>query len=411
MADSYDVVIVGGGIAGSGLATVLARGGKSVLLLEKSETFKDMVRGEWIAPWGVIEARRNGLYDDLAKASSHHLTYHVEYGDGIDPAEADAQKLDLSGFLPNVPGPLAIGHPQACQALFDAAAAAGATTVRGIGEIEVHGGASPSVSYTKDGVAHEATCRLIVGADGRGSAVRRAAGIELHQDPTHHFFAGMLVDNAEGWPQELETMGTEGDVQFFAFPQGGKRVRLYLSYGVDQKSRFAGEGSEQRFIEAFRLATVPKSGALAGATIAGPCNSIPNQSTWTDSPVAPGIVLIGDAAGYNDPIIGQGLSIAMRDVRTVSEAILSTNEWNDALFAPYAEERAERMRRLRFAASLDSMVHAEFGPEAEARKIRFRERVAGDPSFALARAGVMIGPEMLPPECFSDAEWERLASV
>ncbi len=411
MPDSYDVVIVGGGIAGSGLATVLARGGKTVLLLEKSDVFRDMVRGEWIAPWGVIEAHRTGLYDVLASASQHHLTYHVEYGDGIDPAEAEAQTLNLSAFLPNVPGPLAIGHPQACQALFDAAAGAGAVTVRGITDVEVHGGASPTVTYVKDGAAQEVRCRLVVGADGRGSAVRRQAGIELHQDPTHHFFAGMLVDNAADWPQDVETMGTENDVQFFAFPQGGKKVRLYLSYSVEQKSRFAGEGAEQRFADAFRLTTVPKSGALAGATIAGPCHSIPNQSTWTDSPIAPGIVLIGDAAGYNDPIIGQGLSISLRDVRIVSEALLGSDVWNLELLTPYAEERTERMRRLRFAASLDSFVHAEFGEEATARKLRFRARTASDPAFALARAGVMIGPEMLPPDCFTDAEWERVTSV
>jgi menaquinone-9 beta-reductase len=35
------------------------------------------------------------------------------------------------------------------------------------------------------------------------------------------------------------------------------------------------------------------------------------------------VVLVGDAAGHNDPIIGQGLSIALRDVRLVGEAILA----------------------------------------------------------------------------------------
>ncbi|WBL37472.1 FAD-dependent oxidoreductase [Tepidiforma flava] len=83
--ERYDVIIVGGGIAGSGLATVLARAGRSVLVLERTEQFRDVVRGEWIAPWGVVEARRTGLYDVLAGVSQHHLPYHVEYGEGIDP--------------------------------------------------------------------------------------------------------------------------------------------------------------------------------------------------------------------------------------------------------------------------------------------------------------------------------------
>ena len=55
MESTYDLIIVGGGIAGGGLATVMARAGKSVLLLEKTTEYRDMVRGEWIAPWGVVE--------------------------------------------------------------------------------------------------------------------------------------------------------------------------------------------------------------------------------------------------------------------------------------------------------------------------------------------------------------------
>ena len=88
MTTTYDLVIVGGGIAGSGLATVMARAGKRVLLLEKSTEFKDMVRGEWLAPWGVAEARRTGLYEVLAGANDHHITYHVGYDGSTTSEEA-----------------------------------------------------------------------------------------------------------------------------------------------------------------------------------------------------------------------------------------------------------------------------------------------------------------------------------
>ena len=58
MSETVDVAIVGAGIGGSALAVTLAKGGLSVLLLEKSLEHKDVVRGEWLAPWGVEEANQ-----------------------------------------------------------------------------------------------------------------------------------------------------------------------------------------------------------------------------------------------------------------------------------------------------------------------------------------------------------------
>jgi hypothetical protein len=94
----------------------------------------------------------------------------------------------------------------------------------------------------------------------------------------------------------------------------------------------------------------------------------------------------------------------MRDVRVVSELLLGSDNWNAALLTPYGEERTERMRRLRVAAQMDSIVHAEFGPEATARKLR----IVGNPTIGMARSASMVGPEMLPAEAFTD---EALAAV
>lgn len=122
----YDLIVAGGGIGGSALAAVMAQAGSRVLLLEASEVYEDRVRGEWIAPWGVKEVQRLGLYDLLMKAGGHHVATHVTY-DESRPAEAsEAEPLPLSIFAEGVPGPLCLGHPRHCQTLFDAAVAAGA---------------------------------------------------------------------------------------------------------------------------------------------------------------------------------------------------------------------------------------------------------------------------------------------
>ena len=77
MGEQYDVVIIGGGIAGSGLATMLARGGKEVLLLEQTNAYSDIVRGEIMSQWGVKEADAMGLLDALLGAGAHFVNMHL----------------------------------------------------------------------------------------------------------------------------------------------------------------------------------------------------------------------------------------------------------------------------------------------------------------------------------------------
>lgn len=400
----HEIVIVGGGIGGSALAAVLAQRGVDVLLLEQSAVFEDRVRGEWIAPWGVIETRRLGLYDLLVAAGGHHLARHITYDESRTPEEAEARTLPLSMFFPDVPGPLAIGNPHHCQTLFDEAVRRGAKGLRGARVTTIEPGAAPTVTYVHDDVEKTVLCRLIVGADGRTSFVRERAGIALHQDRPHHWFAGLLVEDAHRWPDDLQAIGTEDDFAFLVFPQGDGRIRLYGSYGLEQKRRFAGPDGARAFLDAFRMQCSPLNEAIANATPAGPLLSYLNNDSWTDEPYAEGVVLVGDAAGWNDPIIGQGLSITYRDVRIVSHIL----ETGDRDFAPYAEERAERMRRLRLAAGITSVFDAEFGEGPKARRRRHFEETAEDPMLGAHGFAVMAGPETLPPEVFTEAHRARV---
>lgn len=403
MTEHYDLVIVGGGIGGGALATNMARAGHSVLVLEKSDVYRDHVRGEWIAPWGVVELKVLGLYDAARAAGGHHLARHRPSEVGLSAEMAAMMSLDLSALLPGIPGPLCIGHPRLCQLFADQAAAAGATVLRPVSDVRIELDGTPAVEYAIKGERRHATCRLVVGADGRGSLVRKAAGIELHRDPTHHLFAGMLVEGATDWPADMQTIGSEGDVHFLVFPQGGGRARLYLGYPSDQPRRLAGAQGPRAFLDAFRLESLPECESLCAAEPAGPCHSYPNEDTWTDAFARPGVVLIGDAAGSNDPIIGQGLSITLRDVRLVRDALLSEREWTPRLFQPYAAERRERMRRLRFSAAFASTLLNEFGPAAEARRKRVREKSLQDPSVMMPLMATLVGPESVPGEIFQES--------
>ena len=405
---AYDLIIVGGGIGGSALATVMAQAGRSVLLLEQTDVYADRVRGEWIAPWGVAEAHRLGLYDLLVGAGGHHVTRHITYDESLDPEKAEASALPLSFFKEGVPGPLCLGHPRHCQTLFDAAKAAGVTALRGVRVAVLAAGDQPYVVYEHGDQLHEARGRLMVGADGRTSQVRETVGVPLHQDAPHHWFAGLLVEGADGWSADVQAIGTEDDFAFLAFPQGGGRVRVYGGYSLDQAKRFKGKDGPRRFLDAFAMSCSPANRHLVEGRPAGPLFSYVNNDSWTDAPFRDGVVLIGDAAGWNDPIVGLGLSITYRDVRIVSELLKETDDWAKVSFASYAEERAERMRRLRFAAKLQATLDMEFGEAARERRRRHFERAAADPTIRMHGFAVMAGPECVPAEVFTDAHRSRV---
>ncbi|MGE5731579.1 MAG: FAD-dependent monooxygenase, partial [Gemmatimonas sp.] len=142
-----DVVIVGGGIGGGALAKCLCEAGVTVLVLERTQVYADVVRGEWIAPWGITETRATGVYPIYLASGGHHVTRHVTYDEDVPPRLAEAAAFDLTTLLPGNPGPLCIGHPKLCNLLGDAATAAGAVILRGVTNTLVVPGDPPSVTF------------------------------------------------------------------------------------------------------------------------------------------------------------------------------------------------------------------------------------------------------------------------
>src|SRR5262245_66317430 len=125
-----DAVIVGAGIAGSALAIALARSGHSVTLLEKSTVHVDRVRGEFIVPWGVAEARALGILDLFEAAGANYTVRSIPYGEGLSPDEARKFTVQMGRMVQGVQGALNLGHPRMCDILNEAAVAAGAALIR-----------------------------------------------------------------------------------------------------------------------------------------------------------------------------------------------------------------------------------------------------------------------------------------
>jgi 2-polyprenyl-6-methoxyphenol hydroxylase-like FAD-dependent oxidoreductase len=407
--DNAEIVIVGGGIAGSSLATSLARRGRTVVVVEREIGYSDHVRGEFIVMWGVAEARELGLLDVLKQAGGYHAPRAVAYDENNPLDNAESLARDLSTMLPGTPGPMCCGHPAMCAALAAAAETAGATVLRGARNISVTPGEAPQVGFEWNGRRIDLRPRLVIGADGRNSAVRRRLGVEVNSDPPHNLLGGMLVEGVPEWPEDTFSIGTEGDLQYFVFSQGAGRLRLYACWALEHRHRFAGIDRRQKLLDAFgQLTCLRHSALIAKATPIGPFNAFPNQDQWADTPVCAGVVLIGDAAGHNDPVAGQGLSIAFRDVRMVRD-VIDGNDLSPSAFAPYVEERKERMRRLRIGARLVATLRAEFGDEARARRARAMKRAFVD-GWLSPLPSALIGPEKLPAEAYEDGTIERLLS-
>jgi 2-polyprenyl-6-methoxyphenol hydroxylase-like FAD-dependent oxidoreductase len=406
--EQYDVVVVGGGIAGSAIAATLAPTGMRVLVLERQTTYRDKVRGEYMHPWGVAELLRLGLEQTLLDVGGGYSTSFVTYGEDVDPAVAEAGAVPLGMLLPGVPGAMCVGHPQASEALNTVASERGAHVVRGVGDVEVEPGVNPIVRYEFDGNVEEVRPRLVIGADGRQSTVRKALHIQLEQATSKSTLGGMLI-KADAWDSDASILGVEGDCHFLVFPRPNGYVRAYIA--CDPGPKTVGPDRAQHMLDALRLDSVPNSERLAEGEPAGPCSYYVGTDAWTDRPMADGVVLAGDAAGWSDPVIGEGLSVAMRDARSVSDVLLAGDDWSVDAFKPYAEERAERMRRLRVAGHVATEVRCTFTPEARARRIAFGEQMLSDGLVLGLLLSSLIGPETGPAEAFTDANVERMLTL
>jgi menaquinone-9 beta-reductase len=385
--NSYDIITVGGGLGGSALAKVMAEYGARVLVVEREKQFKDRIRGEFFAPWGIAETQALGLYEILRTTCAHESPWfgvytEPEFGEPRDLMATSSQRLPFFTFH----------HPEMQEVLLQAAVEAGAEVRRGASVREVRPGDVPTVTVEQEGHVEELQARLIVGVDGRGSVVRKWAGFPIHQDPERLVISGVLFE-------EMPTP-REGTIYYVINPHigqgvplaslGSGRVRAYLVQTKAASVRLQGAAALPRFI-----AESVRSGApaewYAGAKAVGPLATFDGADTWVDHPYKDGIVLLGDAAASSDPAWGQGLALTVRDVRVLRNHLLSHENWDEAGHA-YAEEHDRHYGVIHTVENWLSQMFFETGSAGEARRARAFPLLAQDPSRAPDH--VVGGPEL-----------------
>jgi len=214
-----DVITVGGGLGGASIAKVLAEKGLSVLVTEREETFKDRIRGEFLAPWGVGEAQKLGLYELLMEKCAHEQPF-INFGGTL---------RDYRATTPHQLPALTFFHAAMQEIVLDAPRHAGAEVRRGVNVKQVYPGQPPSVSVESRGVTHDLTARIVIRADGRSSMGRSWGGFEVHRGKQRMLGAGVM----------FEGLSMSNDTIFVTLSPGVQRMAFMLPQGGGPGTRLA----------------------------------------------------------------------------------------------------------------------------------------------------------------------------
>ena len=358
----YDIITVGGGIAGAVVAKSMAEHGAKVLVLERETAFKDRVRGEALMPWGTAEAKALGVYDPIMQSGGHDLRWWDAYIGGTRSSHRD-----LVGSTDPKLGVTAFYHPNAQEMLLAAAADAGAEIRRGVTVKGLKPGETPVVMAEIDGRETSLQARLLVGADGKDSMTRKWAGFKVQRDPAHNMVAGILIDQIEvddeachGW------LNSDLGLWVLMFPQGLGRARGYVCYPQASGYRLTGQTDFPRFIRESVKAGMPEE-HYSQVEAAGPLATFEGAATWVEHPYNNGVALIGAAAADPDPTWGQGLSLSLRDARVLRDHLLHHQDWEEAGQA-YAEEHSQYYGVIHDVELWQTELLLQSGPEADARR-------------------------------------------
>lgn len=356
----FDVIVVGGGIAGSVLAGVLAREGLGVLVVEKEARFRDRIRGEGTYSWGVAEARRLGVADLFYEAGGVDLVGLKRY-EQQRPVSTYDWTADSADALPC----LGFSHPRMQETAYGWAGTAGATTLRPAKATRFSRNGRPAVNVAHDGREVEYTAWLIVGADGKLSMARRWTGGESEADPEHHRMGGVQVTGVASDDRDTDNVASDGKYAVNWFAQSEDTHRLYLLMRHD---RLRESGADRSFPALIALSQrfMPE-GSLEDVRQDGPIGFFPNNDVWATRIAGNGVALIGDAAGSPDPSVGHGTALIFRDVRELCELLLSSTDW-EAATGEYAARRETYFDVIRANDRWQSVI--DFGEGQAADRLR-----------------------------------------
>jgi flavin-dependent dehydrogenase len=320
-----DVLIAGAGPAGSIAAIRLARAGARVLLVDRARFPRDKLCGDTLNPGAMRIVDRVGLRAGVEAASrplegmlltgNGGVRVRGTYGRGLLARALTRRVLD--------------------QLLVEAAIAAGAQFQDGVrveapivedagGRVRIRGG----VLRRANGPPLRVPALVTIAADGRRSSLAFALGLASHPPAPRRWAVGAYYEGLA----ELDVVGemhVRGPHYIGVAPVGGDGL-ANVCLVTPERDGFADPAA---LLEA-RVAADPQLGPrAAGARRVTPASVLGPLAVDARAAGVPGLLLAGDAAGFVDPMTGDGLRFAMHGAELAADVALAALE-DETIDAP-----------------------------------------------------------------------------
>ncbi len=327
-----DVLIAGGGIAGSALAIGLARRGFSVEVFERARFPREKPCGEGLMPAGVAALERLGV--TIGCDGAEFLGIRYRYGDrvaegrfpcgaGMPHAGRGIRRRDLDRTL--------------AQRAATAPGVAFHTGVRVDGPLLERGRVAGLVV---EGEPRRA--KLVVAADGAQSRLRHALGLDK---PLRRKRVGMrahfrLAPGQPATPWVEVFLGRGYELYVTPLPRGELLVATLAEAHVLH-------GRVEDLYHRWRQAQHALATRLEGAEQVSELIATSPLSARARRRILPSFVLLGDAAGFADPITGGGMTQALVTAELLAQHMARAFDAKDAWLAAFDREREAWLRDYR----------------------------------------------------------------
>lgn len=328
----YDVIVIGGGPAGSTTAALVAEYGHRVLLLER-EAFPRFQIGESLMPGTYWSFKRLGLLDKLER-SAFVKKYSVQFFSSSGKGSAPFY------FFKHDPHESSITY-QVLRSEFDLmmldnAREKGAEVVQGTSVHRVHfdGDRATGVQIKdRSGQVEDILADVLVDATGRSALISRKLKTKTVEPKLKkasiftHFKGGMRDEGIdEGATLILHTR--DKDSWFWYIPLPDDVVSVGVVGGLDTLLQKRG-GTPQEIFDEELAKCIPMCERLASADQLFPMKVTQDFSYRSRTAAGEGWVLVGDAFGFIDPVYSSGVFLALKSGEMAADAIHEAIEKRD----------------------------------------------------------------------------------